>query len=138
MMSFTNFILSSPFNAPFASSATAKEVYTLMSREDLLIKANILTELDIPAIAAYAAEAEAICNKADSDFKISPQTKQCIGRMVAAALEDFGYSSRLGRKARIPDKICRSAFKFGHVFYDDPEIKATKKIEKMVVSIKNS
>jgi hypothetical protein len=137
MMSFTNFILSSPFNAPFASSATAKEVYTLMSREDLLIKANILTELDIPAIAAYAAEAEAICNKADSDFKICPPVKQCIGRMVAAALEDFGYSSRLGRKARIPDKICRSAFKYGHVFYED-EIKATKKIEKKIVSIKNS
>jgi hypothetical protein len=135
MLQFSDFVASSSFNTVVANSKTALKIYNeIIWRDEVRIGLVYLSNARLPALSACAKEIEQICSSGASDLDLTnPTVKQTIGRMVSASMEPFGYVSRKGRKARMPQSLNVKFFKYAHVFdYAGGE---KQKIERRIVNI---
>jgi hypothetical protein len=136
-MNFSDFIRSRSFNVNVKESLTAQKVYEdIIWRDDVRIKMVELTDAGIPALAACVGEIEELCSSDDSDLDLTNmQIRTTIGRMVAAALEPYGYTSKgEGAKlARLPYSVGSKYFTKAKVFaYAGGE---TQRIVKTIVNV---
>lgn len=135
MLQFSDFIASSSFNSVVSNSKTALKIYNeIIWRDEVRIGFVDLSNAGLPALSVCTKEIEQICSSGTSDLDLTnPTVKQTIGRMVSASMEPFGYVSRKGRKARMPQSLNAKFFKYAHIFdYVGGE---TQRIERRIVDI---